>query len=694
MRKTLSLLGIVAVFAAAITIALAGCGALDDKAVQVDSWHGLWVPSSENTAEKGVTATLYPSFKGKSDVLKIAVAEGYSKYPWAPVRFDMGDYKGKEVTVTASMKVWLDASAKVAWNGNFKVGESVYPLFFGDSGKGQAKDKWVTISDTQTLSVPQQNSASSDYLCIYLSDDATYGLNGKTIYLADFSMTVKEIVADEGTEPIIPTDPDVLWRSTAYQNNPLGSQNAYAEGTGVVTIALTDTRQTIDGFGGSDAWKNDTTKSDFDTVVKKLYGKTDGIGFTILRNRIPFRERLSGDKEPSWNDGFVVRNDDNTYQTTANSNGTKTFTLNWNNWDIAATKTLIAKIKALADTPESLKLMSTPWTPPNNSVTQWKAGVSNWREPDVGGSLKPTHYEDYADLLADYALGFKSKMGADLTILSLQNEPHASYGYEGCIWNGDQFKTFAAVLGARFKLKGVQTGLGIMAAEDENMKEELVVASLRDPLAESVLTHVAAHQYEANWAGDEGQWGAEPFPETAAKGKIIWETEMGQTNTGRGIPNTNDITNGLAYAKMIHHDMTLTETSAWLYWWLWQYSDSQSDALIYVDNGTITYAKRYYTIGQFSKFVRPGYTRVGATTSPATNVYTSAYKKDSNIVIVLINSGSSSQDVTLSGVTLGSGAKIYRTSATEDLQEVSGALSGGTITLTVNSVTTVVGTFQ
>jgi glucuronoarabinoxylan endo-1,4-beta-xylanase len=316
----------------------------------------------------------------------------------------------------------------------------------------------------------------------------------------------------------------------------------------------------------------------------------------------------------------------------------------------------------------------------------------------VGGSLKLAHYEDYADLLADYALGFQAKMGADLTILSLQNEPHASYGYEGCIWDGDQFKTFAAVLGTRFKLKNVQTGLGIMAAEDENMQEELVVASLNDPLAESVLTHVAAHQYEANSKGDEGQWGAEPFPVTAVKGKVIWETEMGQTITNDKysgyLTPEKGIANGLAYAKMIHHDMTLTETSAWLYWWLWQYDAPTSDALIYVDNGTITYAKRYYTIGQFSKFVRPGYTRVGATKSPTADVYTSAYKKDSNIVIVLINSGSISRTVTLSGVTLGSGAKVYRTSDTENLQEVSDALSNSTITLTANSVTTVVGTFQ
>jgi len=44
----------------------------------------------------------------------------------------------------------------------------------------------------------------------------------------------------------------------------------------------------------------------------------------------------------------------------------------------------------------------------------------NYNTPEVGGTLDPAHYADYADVLADYVLGYKAKMGVDLTVLSLQ----------------------------------------------------------------------------------------------------------------------------------------------------------------------------------------------------------------------------------------------------------------------------------
>jgi glucuronoarabinoxylan endo-1,4-beta-xylanase len=43
-------------------------------------------------------------------------------------------------------------------------------------------------------------------------------------------------------------------------------------------------------------------------------------------------------------------------------------------------------------------------------------------------------------------------------------------------------------------------------------------------------------------------------------------------------------------------------------------------------------------LGQFSRFVRPGYLRVNATASPATEIFVSAYSGSGHSVIVAINS--------------------------------------------------------
>jgi glucuronoarabinoxylan endo-1,4-beta-xylanase len=59
--------------------------------------------------------------------------------------------------------------------------------------------------------------------------------------------------------------------------------------------------------------------------------------------------------------------------------------------------------------------------------------------------------------------------------------------------------------------------------------------------------------------------------------------------------------------------------------------------------------QRYYMIGQYTKFIRPGFVRIGATVRPLPNTFISAYKdpnSTNHVVIVAINQDSSSANVT------------------------------------------------
>jgi len=430
--------------------------------------------------------------------------------------------------------------------------------------------------------------------------------------------------------------------------------------SGIVRINYNEYRQEIDGFGGSNAWtspprNHETTRE----LVKLLYSKTEGAGFTILRNRIPFRERLAGDDNPGLNDGFVRRKNDDTYDYTVNADGTKTFNLNWNNWDLSGTGTLIGHILDIGtDGPEELVIMSTSWTPPNNRITQWKedvAGINDrvngkidWTKPDIWGRLKRDVYNDYADLLADYVLNFESRMGWPLAVLSVQNEPNYKVQYESAYWNGNDIRDFLKVIGQRFSMKGITTGaggIGVMAPEYENFNvnfNDMIKPSLDEPESERVLTHIALHQY--NGAFDlSPQAGAKAFPEIAETGKRFWQTEV--SGSGNQIPSGNGIDNALYYARMIHFDMILAQTNAFLYWWLWtNNSGSFPGSLIYIENEKIIAAHRLYAMGQYSRFIRPGWVRIESDTSPFSEtpfggVYSSAYKnpQTNEIAIVIIN---------------------------------------------------------
>jgi O-glycosyl hydrolase len=88
-----------------------------------------------------------------------------------------------------------------------------------------------------------------------------------------------------------------------------------------------------------------------------------------------------------------------------------------------------------------------------------------------------------------------------------------------------------------------------------------------------------------------------------------------------------------------------------------QYSPDTTDWYNEVETGnfglTDAYfnpAKRFYAMGNWSKFVRPGWVMIGTTANPASGVYVTAFRSAStnSFAIVAINNNSSSVDMTFS----------------------------------------------
>ena len=442
------------------------------------------------------------------------------------------------------------------------------------------------------------------------------------------------------------------------------------------TVDWGDEKQEIDGFGGSNAWSTLPSGSTGDTIVKLLFSTSQGAGLSMIRNRIPFREA------PQYSDKFVMyAGSDGNPTTTGTSNngnsgdyysyvsndGSKTFSLNWSSWDLSNTRKLYEKVGSLGSDAEVRTVFSTPWTPPNNSVSNWKKGVSDVvNHPEIGGTLDPNHYADYADLLADYALGFEGQMGISLGAVSIQNEPNwVPDSYEGCRWTASNIHDFLAVLKQEFAKKNVPSSIKVMAPEDANFKEDLIASTLDDSAISDVVGIVAVHQYGS---------GARMLPTTKASGKKLWQTEV--SNGGSNDPSIND---GLTWAKLIHADLALAEVNAFCYWWLWK-SDSagaspSGSALVNIaTDGTLTQNKRLFTLGQFSRFVRPGWHRIGATEKPLNQVYQTAFRDVSanRIAVVLINDSSEEAGLSLQLYNARSfgGLAAYRTSASESLADV------------------------
>ena len=202
-------------------------------------------------------------------------------------------------------------------------------------------------------------------------------------------------------------------------------------------------------------------------------------------------------------------------------------------------------------------------------------------------------------------------------------------------------------------------------------------AVLGDSAAAPYLDIVAAHQYAGVSA-----------PQTAAR--PIWETEM---SSFEGFDPS--IGNGLMVAQWIHDAITIGNVSAWHYWWLLGQNADDEGLIGYSRNTQMT--KRVFTVGNFSKFVRPGFMMVGVSGS-ASGMSVSAYENPNtgSFVIVAINHNISDTpiSVTLNGVTAGSVTPWVTSSSLDLAQQPAVAVSGGsfTATLPASSVTSFVGT--
>jgi glucuronoarabinoxylan endo-1,4-beta-xylanase len=171
-------------------------------------------------------------------------------------------------------------------------------------------------------------------------------------------------------------------------------------------------------------------------------------------------------------------------------------------------------------------------------------------------------------------------------------------------------------------------------------------------------------------------------------GKALWQTEVSLLSG-----SDSSIANGLYYAKRIHLFMTVAQVNAWHYWWLISGDGVGNQGLM--DNNAST-TKRLFAVGQYSRFVRPGYYRIDATnTGPA---LISAYKDTvaGTFAIVAVNTGSTTigQTFTLTNFTAVTSVTPWITSATLNLASqtaVAVTNSVFTYTLPAQSIVTFVG---
>jgi O-glycosyl hydrolase len=283
-----------------------------------------------------------------------------------------------------------------------------------------------------------------------------------------------------------------------------------------------------------------------------------------------------------------------------------------------------------------------------------------------------------------WAKKYKEDYGYDVRWLSIQNEPEALMDYASAIYTGQELGSVVSAVYDAFKTDGINVGLG--APEGGHLGSTLKLLNQMGPAAVQKLDYIGTHFYTWN-TYDAYNYDLRSF------NKPLFMMEYSMPS-----PNDSMMNGGLEVAGQINAAME-QGYSSYLYWLFVTKpaaptSVALREALVnLMPGGTYVINKRLYTMGQYSRFIRPGDHKVKAESGNSDVTVTAAKNTTTGkAVLVAANSSSEPVTVTINGMT-GSAVSVFRTSDTENIASIGSYTTGGgsfTYTLAPKSVTTFV----
>ncbi len=480
----------------------------------------------------------------------------------------------------------------------------------------------------------------------------------------------------------------------------------------------------FEGWGTSIAWwgnRNGYSEKMTEEAATAFYSD-DGLDLNIARYNIGGGDFVDGstqDSQDFLHDPHVVRSDSvvpgyatDVTNTDATANGIEYYEENydqydlecgyaWNyDWDADANQinTLMAAAEASGEDFIAEYFSNTP--PYFMTVSGCSSGAVNpWDD-----NLREDSYRAFALYLAD-VLEYWMSQGVDFNAITPMNEPNTGYWraysekQEGCHISPGEAQSMVYI-----ELNKVleERGIDITIAGTGETSIDTAISSynaLYDE-AKDIIDRIDTHTY-----GGSNREGLKNVAETEDKG--LWMAEV----DGRYLAGTNagEMTAPLGFATQIMKDIHGMNVSAWVMWdaagmhvdsscefagtngadfssmeqWGNSYSDETGMWGIAVSNHNteeIVLTKKYYGYGQFTRYIRPGYSIIGSSDNTL-----AAYDPDNNkVVIVAMNTNAQDEEYKFdlsSFTTMGDNITAIRTSGTlENGENWADVSSAGDIT--------------
>ena len=291
-------------------------------------------------------------------------------------------------------------------------------------------------------------------------------------------------------------------------------------------------------------------------------------------------------------------------------------------------KYIIPFIKEALKRNNSIKFVSSPWSPP--------AFMKDNKRLTRGGKLKKQFKQTWADYLVKYVENYK-KQGINISFITIQNEPDATQWWESCRYTAEEESDLLVnYLFPTFTKNSLNTKFLIW---DHN-KDKILERS-KDCLikynANNYASGIAFHWYTGNYF-DNLKKVNELFPD-----KLLIHTE-GCTGYSKFKPK-DELFNAELYASEIIGDLN-SNVNAFIDWNLVldykggpNHKRNYCNSPIMISKDCKGYVKTpaYFYIGQFSKYIKPGAKRI-LVTSNYEDIEIIAFENlDKSIAIILLN---------------------------------------------------------
>ncbi len=382
--------------------------------------------------------------------------------------------------------------------------------------------------------------------------------------------------------------------------------------------------QRIAGFGASEAFGQAETVMNDPAAVQQqvlslLYSPTSGAGLTILRNEISADPGItieptapsSPSATPSYLSLAAVDQDQGQL------------------WFAQQIKADYGVTNVFADAWSAPAFMKTNDSQINGGTLCGVPGATcasgDWRQA-------------YANYLAQYAKDYAAA-GDPLSYVGPENEANIGPGYDSMIMTPAQTADFMQFLGPTLLRSGLRTQAECCATEGWDYAQQYAAAIEADPAANFWTPLFTSHGYTAP-----------PNSPLAGWTKPVWETEWSTFQTWDPAWDDSSTASGFSWAQNIYTGLTASNLNAFLYWWgsTTPSENGDNEGLVEIQGSTVATSGRLWAFANYSRFVRPGAIRIGASSDNGNLEVTAFRNLNGSVAVVVLNTATTAQTTAFS----------------------------------------------